>query len=65
MERILWLYGLPYDRHYPVVCFDEWLCFLIGKEIDQLPFIQLSFRFEDRTNLHRCHEMRFYDHWGR
>jgi DDE superfamily endonuclease len=37
MERILWLYALPYDRHYPVVCFDERPCFLIGEEIDPLP----------------------------
>jgi hypothetical protein len=37
MEHILWLYALPYDRHYPVVCFDERPCFLIGEEIDPLP----------------------------
>lgn len=37
MERLLWLYALPYDRHYPVVCFDERPCFLIGEEIDPLP----------------------------
>lgn len=37
MERLLWLYGLPYDAQYPVVCFDERPCFLIGDEIDPLP----------------------------
>ena len=37
MERLLWLYALPYDRHYPVVCFDERPCFLIGEELDPLP----------------------------
>ena len=37
MERILWLYALPHNRHYPVVCFDERPCFLIGEEIDPLP----------------------------
>jgi DDE superfamily endonuclease len=37
MERILWLYGLPYDPLYPVICFDERPCFLIGEEIDPLP----------------------------
>ncbi len=37
MERILWLYALPYDRNYPVICFDERPCFLIGEEIDPLP----------------------------
>lgn len=31
MERILWLYSLPYDARYPVVCFDERPCFLIGE----------------------------------
>lgn len=37
MERILWLYALPYDPRYPVICFDERPCFLIGEEIDPLP----------------------------
>ena len=30
MEQILHLYALPYDPQYPVVCFDERPCFLIG-----------------------------------
>jgi len=30
METILWLYALPYDPLYPVICFDERPCFLIG-----------------------------------
>jgi hypothetical protein len=30
MEQILWLYALPYDPAYPVICFDERPCFLIG-----------------------------------
>ena len=30
MEHILWLYAQPYDPYYPVVCFDERPCFLIG-----------------------------------
>lgn len=29
MEQLLWLYALPYDPLYPVVCFDERPCFLI------------------------------------
>ena len=37
MERILWTYALPYHPTYPVVCFDERPCFLIGEEIDPLP----------------------------
>ena len=36
MERILWLYSLPYDPLYPVVCFDERPCFLIGDTVDAL-----------------------------
>lgn len=30
MELILWLYALPYDPLYPVICLDERPCFLIG-----------------------------------
>lgn len=30
MEHILWLYAQPYDPSFPVVCFDERPCFLIG-----------------------------------
>jgi DDE superfamily endonuclease len=36
MERILWLYGQPYDPRYPVICFDERPCFLIGEELAPL-----------------------------
>lgn len=31
MEDLLHLYSLPYDPSYPVVCFDERPCFLIGE----------------------------------
>ena len=31
MEQLLHLYALPYDAAYPVVCFDERPCFLIGQ----------------------------------
>ena len=34
MEQLLWLYTLPYDPQYPVVCFDERPCFLIGERIE-------------------------------
>src|SRR5205807_9775065 len=30
MERLLWLYSLPLDPRFPVVCFGERPCFLIG-----------------------------------
>ncbi|MEI6949608.1 IS630 family transposase [Paraflavisolibacter sp. H34] len=36
MERILWLYAQPYYERYPVVCFDERPCFLIGDEAEPL-----------------------------
>lgn len=36
MEDILALYALPYDPVYPVVCFDERPCFLIGDAIEPL-----------------------------
>ena len=31
MENLLRLYALPYDARYPVICFDERPCFLIGE----------------------------------
>ncbi len=34
MEQLLWLYALPYDPQYPVLCFDERPCFLIGELVD-------------------------------
>lgn len=34
MERILWLYALPFDEEFPVVCFDERPCFLIGETVN-------------------------------
>lgn len=36
METILALYALPYDPDYPVVCFDERPCFLIGDAVEPL-----------------------------
>lgn len=36
MEQLLWLYAQPYDSAYPVVCFDERPCFLIGEVIAPL-----------------------------
>jgi hypothetical protein len=34
MEQLLALYALPYQAAYPVVCFDERPCFLIGEVIE-------------------------------
>ena len=36
MEHILWLYALAFDPAYPVVCFDERPCFLIGEEVEPI-----------------------------
>jgi hypothetical protein len=33
LEQILDLYAQPYDPHYPVICFDERPCFLIGDSV--------------------------------
>jgi hypothetical protein len=37
MEHILALYALPYDPKYPVICFDERPCFLIGETLLPVP----------------------------
>jgi hypothetical protein len=37
MEDILSLYSEPYDPRYPVLCFDERPCFLIGEVVSPLP----------------------------
>lgn len=31
MERILWLYAQPFDDRFPVICFDERPCVLLGE----------------------------------
>jgi hypothetical protein len=31
MEQLLHLYALPYEKQYPLLCFDERPCFLIGE----------------------------------
>jgi len=36
MEQILELYAMPYDPFYPVVCYDERPCFLIGDKVEPL-----------------------------
>lgn len=36
LEIILRLYALPYEEEYPVVCFDERPCFLIGDTVKGL-----------------------------
>ena len=46
MERILWLYALAYDLDYPVVCFDERPCFLIGDKVDPIAMAEGKVRKE-------------------
>lgn len=46
MEQLLWLYALAYDPEYPVVCFDERPCFLIGDKIDPIAMQQGKVRKE-------------------
>jgi hypothetical protein len=36
MEQLLHLYALSYDAQYPLVCFDERPCFLIGEAVGGL-----------------------------
>ena len=36
MEQLLALYQQPYDPNYPVVCYDERPCFLIGDQVEPL-----------------------------
>ena len=36
MENVLRLYRLPYDEQYPLLCFDERPCFLIGEKVQGL-----------------------------
>ena len=46
MERLLWLYSLPFDARFPVVCFDERPCFLIGHAVEALAMKAGSVRRE-------------------
>ena len=49
MEQILALYALPYDPAYPVVCFDERPCFLIGETLTPVPMRPGKVRKEHYT----------------
>ena len=46
MEKVLALYSLAYDAKYPVLCFDERPCFLIGDLIEPLSMQSGSVRKE-------------------
>jgi len=37
MEDVLNVYAKPYDSAYPVVCFDDRPCFLIGDTVVPIP----------------------------
>jgi transposase len=49
MEDILWVYAEPYDPRYPVVCFDERPCFLIGDLVEPLAIQSGQIRKEHYT----------------
>ncbi len=49
MEQILALYALPYDPAYPVICFDERPCFLIGETLTPVPMQSGKVRKEHYT----------------
>lgn len=49
MEQLLALYALPYDPAYPVVCFDERPCFLIGDTLTPVPMQPGRVRKEQYT----------------
>jgi len=46
LEQILWLYALAYDPDFPVVCFDERPCFLIGDKVDPIAMTEGKVRKE-------------------
>lgn len=47
MEDVLWVYQLPYDRRYPVICMDEASKQLIGEVNAALPLRAGRVRCED------------------
>ena len=49
MERVLWLYALSFDEKYPVVCFDERPCMLLGEVVEPLPLKKGQVRKEHCT----------------
>ncbi len=63
MEDILDLYAEPYDRHYPLVCFDEKLYQLVSETRQALPVCpgrprryDYEYRREGTCNLFMCVE---------
>jgi hypothetical protein len=63
MEDILDLYAEPYDRRYPLVCFDEKLCQLVSETRQALPVrpgqprrYDYEYRREGTCNLFVCFE---------
>jgi len=47
MERVLYRYSLPYNPKYPVVCFDERPCFLIGDVLQPIAMSQGQSKRQD------------------
>ncbi len=55
MEQILALYALPYDPAYPVICFDERPCFLIGDTLTPIPMQPDKLRKQHYTYENSAH----------
>lgn len=51
MEDILSLYSEPYDPQYPVLCFDERPCFLIGEVVSPLPMQEGQVRSDKKIKI--------------
>jgi hypothetical protein len=49
VRNSLWLYALPYDPRYPLVCYDERPCFLIGDRVEPLALQSGQIRKEHYT----------------
>jgi hypothetical protein len=54
MERLLWLYEQPYDPQFPVICYDERPCFLIGERLEPVAMQSGQLRKEHYA----------YENWG-
>jgi len=67
MEDVLSQYQLPYDPHHPLICFDEWPCFLIeegGAILPMSPGKAKRYHYEYHKNGSCCVFLAFEPHMG-
>lgn len=67
MEDVLHQYQLPYDRRYPLICFDERPCFLIedvGGIVPMSPGKAKRYHYEYQKNGSCCVFLAFEPHTG-